>query len=163
MTQKGFTLVEMLVALAVGSIILSSLLLSVFNIQVTNQRDNLRGIAVTEIHRAALQIKKDLQSHTTANVSDLQVAPTTLEWIDETGYTSANESHQSSSYSLSGKILSRNFQGVTTILGRNIESVIFSDNGTHINVAITANKSKRPEYSETLFFSVSRRSSERYD
>jgi len=163
MAQKGFTMLELLVAVAVGAIISTAAVLTIHQLFVNTQRNNLHIIALSEIHRAALQIKKDLQSHTTANVSDLQFGATTFWWTDQSGHTSLNASQHYTIYSLSGKELRRNYDGFTTILGRNIESVIFSNNGTHINAVITANNSTLPGRSETLSFGIRRRSDERFD
>jgi len=163
MAEKGFTLIEMLVALAVTSIILTGALLTIHQILVNTDRNNDRVIVLTEVHRVALKIKKDLQSNTSTNATNLQVAPTTIEWTDHTGYTSLNASDHSVIYSLSGQELSRNYDGVTSILSRNIESLIFSDNGTHVNVVITSSNSTLPGRSETLSFGIRRRSDDRYD
>ncbi|MFC1953149.1 type II secretion system protein J [Chloroflexota bacterium] len=157
MTQKGFTLVEILLALAVGSVLMSAAVLTIYQVLVGTERNNAKAVVATEIQRSVFQIKKDIQSHTSANVSDLQVGPTTFEWTDQSGWTAANESQQSRIYSLSGKELIRNADGTTRILSRNIESLIFSDNGTHINVVITANNSTLPGRDKTLSFGVSKR------
>jgi len=157
MTQKGFTMVEILTVLAVGGVLLSAAVLTIYQVLLGTERNNAEAIASTEIQRTALQIKKDIQSHTSASVNDLQVGPTTFEWVDQSGWTSENESQQSRIYSLSGKVLIRNADNVTRILSRNIESLIFSDNGTHINVVITANNSTLPGRSKTLSFGVSKR------
>ncbi|MFC2056462.1 type II secretion system protein J [Chloroflexota bacterium] len=163
MAQKGFTLVEIMVILALSSIILTASVLTIQQIFITTERSNERSIALAEINRAAIHIKKDIQSSTTSNLTDLQVAPTTLEWTDHTGFTSIDKRQHSSSYSLSGKVLSNiNADNVTIILGRNIESVIFSGsgNGTYIDVVITANNSTLPGRSEILSFSARMRTDE---
>jgi len=157
MKQKGYTMLELLVVLAVGGLLLSVSVLTIYQILIGTERNNSETVASNELQRAAMQIKKDIQSHTSANVSDLQVGPTTFEWVDQSGWTSVNESQQTRIYTLSGKELWRDADNVTTILSRNIESLVFSDNGTHINVVITANNSTLPGRSKTLNFGVSKR------
>ncbi|MFC2035697.1 type II secretion system protein J [Chloroflexota bacterium] len=154
MGEKGFTLIEIIVALAVSSVILLGAVLSLQQILVSTGRTAPRVVALDEMHRAALKIKKDIQSHTSANTTDLQTAPTTFEWTDHSGYSSIDNSERSTVYSLSGKELRRTADNVTIILGRHIESVIFSDNETHVSVVITGDNSTSLIDSETISFSV---------
>ena len=100
MAQKGFTLLEVMLVLAVSSVLLSASVLTIYQVLVGTERNNTEAVASTEIQRAALRIKKDIQSHTSANVSDLQAGPTTFEWVDQSGWTSENESQRSILYFL---------------------------------------------------------------
>ena len=154
MGQRGFTLLELLVGLAVGSVLLLAALLSINQILVSTGRSNSQVVVLDEVHRAALQIKKDIQAHTGADLTDLQYGPTTFSWIDLTGL--ALENHNSI-YSLSGTELVRTFDDTPSILGRHITSLSFTDNGTYIYVAITATSSTFPPRSETLSFRVYQR------
>jgi len=157
MGQRGFTLLEILVGLAVGSVLLLAALLSINQILVSTGRSNSQVVVLEEVHRAALRIKKDIQAHTSANLTDLQDGSTTFSWIDLTGLVPENHN---SIYSLSGTELVRTFDDTPSILGRHIESLNFTDNGTYIYVVITATSSTFPPRSETLSFRVYKRTGE---
>ena len=158
MRQRGFTLIEVLVALAIGGVLLMGGLLTVNQILVSTGRSNSQVIVLDEVHRAALQIKKDIQAYSTADLTDLQSGNTTFSWTDQTGFELEDERSHYSTYSLSDTELVRTFDNTTSILGRSIESLSFTENGRYVDVVITATSSTFPPRSETLTFSVYRRS-----
>ena len=165
MRQRGFTLIEVLVVLGVGSVLLLSALLTIQQILVNTGRSNSQVVVLDEVHRAALQIKKDLQSHQSANLTDLQSAPTTLSWIDQTGFAPEDDRTHSSTYTLSdtGELArTTTSDNITAILGRHITSLSFTENGENgsIDVVITATSSTFPPRSETLSFRVYKRAEE---
>lgn len=161
MRQRGFTLIELLVTLAVGTVLLMGALLTVNQLLVNTGRSNSQVVVLDEVHRAALQIKKDIQAHQSANLTDLQYRPTTFYWTDQTGLVP--EDHDST-YSLSDTELIRTFDSTTGILGRHIEYLSFTENVTEngecVDVVITATSSTFPPRSETLIFSVYKRTEE---
>ena len=157
MGQRGFTLLEILVVLAVGSVLLVGAFLSINQILLGTGRSNSQVVVLEEVHRAALRIKKDIQAHTSADLTDLQYGPTTFSWIDNTGFAPEDERDHNSIYSLSGTELVRTFDDVPSILGRHTTSLSFTDNGTYIYVVITATSSTFPPRSETLGFRVYKR------
>ena len=59
MKQRGFTLIEILVVMAVGGIILAGIVLSVQQVFLGTARSNSRVVALTDIDRVVLSIKKD--------------------------------------------------------------------------------------------------------
>ncbi|MFC2010192.1 hypothetical protein ACFLVU_01560 [Chloroflexota bacterium] len=113
-----------------------------------------------DLHRVALQVKKDLQSQQSANLTDLQYNPTTLYWTEQTGFAPEDERAHYSTYSLSDTTLWRTTDNVTSILGRNITYLSFAENGEYIDVVITATSPSFPPRTETLNFSVNKRSEE---
>ncbi len=167
MRQRGFTLLELLVALAVGSILLTGGLLTVNQLLTSTGRSNSQVVVLDEVHRAALRVKKDLQSCsdttlTTGNLTDLQSGNVIFSWTDQTGFAPEDDRMHSSTYSLSGTELVRTFDDATGILARHIEYLSFTENvteenGTYIDVVITATSSTFPPRSETLSFSVYKR------
>ena len=157
MGQRGFTLLEILVTLAIGSVLLVGAFLSINQILLSTGRSNSQVVVLDEVHRAALRIKKDIQAHTSADLTDLQDGPTIFRWIDQTGFAPEDERNHNSTYSLSGTELVRTFDGTPSILGRHITSLSFTDNGTYIYVVITATSSTFPPRSETLSFRVYQR------
>jgi len=158
MRQKGFTLIEVLVVTAIGGVLVMGIMLSIFNIVWGTGRTNSQVVALTDVNHAALSIKKDLMMTQYTNLTDGSPVPqssVTLSWIDYTGFESENQSSShSSSYTLSGTELQRNYDGTVSIVGRNIASIGFTQNGKAINVVITATGSGVPQRSETLKFSA---------
>ncbi len=163
MRQKGFTLVELLVALAVGSVLLTGALLSIQQIVLGTIRSRSQVTALTDVNQAALAIKKDLMMTQNTNLIDGNPVPQSsviLSWIDYSGFASANSTSHSSSYTLSSTnlTLTRTYDGVTSIVGRYITSVGFTQNGRVISVVITATGSGVQQRSDTLKFSAYTRS-----
>ncbi len=156
MRQRGFTLIEVLVTLAVSSVLLTGAVLSIQQIMVTTSRNNSQVVVLDEVNRAALQFKKDLQSRDSANISADSHA-ITINWIDNASFAPGSPQAYTASYGLSGTNLLRTGDNTTTIVARRINNISFSQNGVYINVAITATSSSFPYKSETISFSIDRR------
>lgn len=163
MRQRGFTLLEILVTLGVSSVLLMGALLTVNQLLLSTGRSNSQVIVLDEVHRAALRIKKDIQAHQSANLTDLQTDNVTFRWIDQTGFVPEEERDHSIIYALSDTgELARTSGNITRILGRHIESLSFTENvngngTTYIDVVITATSSTFPPRSETIEFRVYKR------
>ncbi len=161
MRQKGFTLVELLVALAVGSLVIMGAFGVIYQVVWGTSRTNSQVVALTDVHYAALQLKKDLIMAQTTDLTDgVPQNSATLSWTD---YTSPSEEfgweedrdHSSAYNLLSDGVLQRTYdETITSIVGRNITSLNFTRNGRVINVVITATKGDVTPRSETLEFSV---------
>jgi len=156
MKQKGFTLVEVLVVTAIGGVLMMGLMLSIYNIVWGTSRSNNQVVTLTDVNHAALRIKKDLMMTQYTNLTDnVSQDSATLSWTDYTGFDSENQStSHSSSYTLSGTELQRNYDGTVSIVGRNITYLSFIQNGKVIDIVITATSPDGPEQSETLKFSA---------
>ena len=159
MRQKGFTLVEVLVVLAVGSVIATGALLTFQQITVGTGRSNSQVIAATDVNQAALRLKKDLMMAQETDLTDnvTQSGSVLLNWADLTG---GNVTAHSISYTLSGTELQRDYDdgSVVSIVGWHITYLVFTQDGRVVDVTITASGSGVPQRSETLTFSVYRRS-----
>lgn len=158
MRQKGFTLVELLVVLAVGSVILMGALLAIYQVVLGTGRTNSQVVALTEVNHAALQIKKDLMMTHSANLTDgVLQSSVKLTWADFTSFPAGNQTH-SSSYVLSDTgVLVRTYDSTESVVGRNITSVTFvkdAQDDRVIHVVITATGPSVPQRSETLKFSA---------
>ncbi|MFC1949208.1 type II secretion system protein J [Chloroflexota bacterium] len=160
MRQRGFTVIEILVTLAVSSVIALVVLLSLTQVFQGTGRSNSQVIVLDDLHRVALQVKKDLQSQQSANLTDLQYNPTTFYWTEQTGFAPEDERDHYSTYSLSGTTLQRTADNITSILGRHITYLSFTENGEYIDAVITATSSTFPPRTETLNFSVNKRTEE---
>ncbi len=156
MRQKGFTLVELLVALAVGSLIIVGALGAIYQVMWGTSRTNSQVVALTDVHQAALRLKKDIVMAQTTDLADgVPRDSATLSWTDYTSFEEEENKDHSSAYNLlSDGELQRTYDGTTSIVGRNITSVNFTRDGRVINVVITATKGDVTPRSETLEFSV---------
>jgi len=157
MKQKGFTLIELLVALAVGGLVIMSALGVIYQVMWGTSRTNSQVVALTDVHQAALRIKKDIvMAQTTDLAYGVPQDSATLSWTDYTSFgdLEPEERIHASSYELLGNELQRTYDGTTSIVGRNITSVNFSQDGRVINVVITATEGDVTPRSETLEFSV---------
>ena len=85
MRQKGFTLIEVLLTVAVGGILIWGTVTAIYQVMVGTSRTNSQVVALTDVHHAALQLKKDLQMTQTATLfgGDLFLR---LEWTDYTSF-----------------------------------------------------------------------------
>ena len=157
MRQKGFTLVEILVTLAVGSLIMTGALMSIYQVITGTDRSNSQVVSLTDVTNAARAIKEDLMVTQSSNLTDEDPVPqgsVTLTWIDYTNFSSDNESYHSSSYTLSGTELLRNYDGTTKIVGRHISSIGFIQNGRVVTCNLTATGPGIMERVENLEFSI---------
>ncbi|MFC1874463.1 type II secretion system protein J [Chloroflexota bacterium] len=156
MRQKGFTLIEVLVVLAVGSVITMGTVLTFYQIVWGAGRSNSQIVASTDANQAALRVRKDLMMAHNTDMTDnvSQSGSVLLTWTDLTG---DNYTDHSISYVLSGTELQRDYDGVVSITGRHITDITFIQDGRVVNVAITATGSGTPQRSVTLDFDVYKR------
>ena len=147
MRQKGFTLIELLVALAVGGILIWGIVVTIHNVTWGTSRTNSQVVALTDVHQAALRLKKDLQMAQSADLpldgTTVTLSPggdtVTLEWFDYTSFVEEENKDHSSLYELSGNgELRRTYDETTSIVGRNITYVDITQDGRVIKVVITA-------------------------
>ncbi|MFC1985269.1 type II secretion system protein J [Chloroflexota bacterium] len=161
MRQRGFTLVEILLALAVTGVILSGAVLSIYQIMVTTTRSNSQVVVLDELNRATLQLKRDLQSQNSANITG-NSDNLTLFWSNNTYFESENQTtFHLVNYTLADTgVLARDSNNTSSVVARHIESISYTDYGTYIKVVITATRPTFPYKSETFSFSVYKRSQE---
>jgi len=159
MKQRGFTLVEILLAVAIGGIIMAGAATAVYHTIVGTDRTSSQVTVLADVNQAALAVKKDLQMAHTTDLSGTPQNSAQLNWTDYTGFESGNQTH-SISYVLSDANLLRTYDGTESIVGRNITSVSFAQNDRVIDVVITSSTSGSSPKSETLEFSVFLRTEE---
>ena len=121
-SQKGMTLVEVLIACTITAVIVGGLSVAIYMITSVTERGNAEAYALHDIQKAAYWISKDAQMARTTDLADGGSAAdsVTLEWVDGDG-----NSH-SSSYWLSGTELQRNYNGTVTAVAWYISSIEFS-------------------------------------
>jgi len=166
MKQKGFTILELLLALAVSGILLTGAVMGIHQIAWGTDRSNSQVVALTDAEQAAFAITKDLmvtQETSLVDGSPVLQSSVNLTWIDYTGFSSSNSTSHSSKYTLAGTELRRNYDGTESIVSRHITYLGFTQEGRFVNVVITSTGPGVRQRSETLEFSVLTRAEEILD
>lgn len=167
MRQKGFTLLELLVVMAVGGLLLTGVVTSIFQVFTFTGRSNSQGIALTDLHLAALHIKKDLQMAQYPGMdvgNSVVLSPqnpdnVTLTWFDYTTEFQSPEEQRDhfSTYSLSDNGTLERFYDSdnASIVGRHITYLRFTRQDEKVvNVVITAVGPGIQQREKTIEFSV---------
>ena len=157
MRQKGFTLIELLVVLAVGGLVIVSAVGGIYQVIWGTSRTNSQVVTLTDVHQAALRLKKDLEMAQTTDLTEVPQDSAVLSWTDYTSFgdLEPEERIHTSAYNLLGDgVLQRTYDGTTSIVGRNITFINFTQDDRVINVVITATEGDVTPRSETLEFSV---------
>ncbi len=95
-SQRGFTLVEMLVAVAITSIIVPTIGMSTFQVLSGNARSVAHMIAVKQVESAVHRISRDVQMAQIVQTGGGSGFPLTLTWVkwdnteDQVTYTIQN-------------------------------------------------------------------------
>ena len=161
--QKGFTLLELLLALVIGGAALTAALAVYFELMWGNGRIRSAALSGMDANNAALAIQKDLVMTQSSNLTDGDPTPqnsVTFSWIDYTGFESTNYSTHYSSYSLAGTNLWRTYDGAPEIVGRKITYLGLTRQDRVINVVITSTDAGPPATDKTVEFSVLTRAEE---
>lgn len=134
--QKGMTLLELLAAMAVGAMVMTGAVALIFHEYKGTDAAKASVTAATEIGNAARWISQDgMMAESTDLVEGAHpVGRLTLTWIERYEFT--NIPH-TSSYSLSGTGLRRNYDGTETTVAREISEVEFSQAGNLLTVSIS--------------------------
>ena len=148
--QKGFTLLEILVAPAIGGLIVPATSAAIWQIATSTSGINTSFIVQQDLDIASSWFARDLsQTRTTDVVSDdPPVSSMSVGWLDETADGSA---HCVRYYVEDGTtLLKRNFDGgggvdcmvdgTLNTVGRYVASILFSRSGDFITVAITSSQ-----------------------
>ncbi len=123
MNQKGFTLLEVLLILGIGTVVLLALVGSIFMVMRVVPEIRERAVALADIESAAHWLNRDVPMGRASNLVNNAppVVQMTITWLD---YTKAAELEEALSHSVSyswssstGE-LQRNYDGLITIVGR---------------------------------------------
>jgi len=147
MNLKGFTLIELVVALGVGTVILFGVVGSLFMIlrEVPDLREDV--VAIADIESAAHWLTRDVAMGRDTDLVDSAppVAQMTISWSD---LTKAAEEEgtvlHSVTYTWSSETgeLERNYNGVTTIVGTHLTNAGFSFTNRSVTVTLTSSISE---------------------
>jgi prepilin-type N-terminal cleavage/methylation domain-containing protein len=139
-TQKGMTLVEMVVATAVTGIIVVFLGTSIYQILTISGYGNNRLIAAHELENAAYWLKFDGQQAVAASGSS--------------GLSLTLSDNSTVTYSLNGTELRRTAGGNIMTLARNIASLNFSVSSRVITMSLTSSPSGQTDVSANGTYQV---------
>ena len=131
--QRGSALVDLVVAIGIGSLILLGAGESIFQVTKGVDRGVSRLTALRDAENAALWLTRDARM---AEVNDLgngasPVGSITMQWTDSQG----GGTH-TVTYSIAGSELIRNFDGATTTVARRVSNAGFSRDGRLLNLQI---------------------------
>ena len=154
--QRGFTLIEVLVMIAIGGMIIPVVVAAIFNI--VHGTINIRNdfVVQQDIDGASSWFSRDLSQAQTTDVVDgaLPVNQMRVDWIDMTGWAEQGGAGHFVEYTVSGTNLMRNYDGTSNIVARHVADIKFSRSGKFITVAIT---STYREQTESLVYFVTPR------
>ena len=159
--QQGFTLIEVLIAIAISSIIGIAVTTSIFQVFDVNARNNNNMTAINEMENAVYSITPDAQMAQNITATASSGFPLTLTWVEWNGdsydvtYDIQNGQFQRS-YSINGGTPN------TTIVAQHIDSAQTSCNFTNGTLAfkITAAVSGYRPASQTRSFTIALRSAQ---
>ena len=151
--QKGFTLLEILVALAIGGLIVPATAASIWQIVTGTSGVNTSLIVQQDLDIASSWFTRDLSQTLNTDVvsDDPPVSSMSLSWIDETKAGETSPVHCVRYYvEPATTLLKRNYDGgsgsdctvdgTVGIVGRYVDSILFSRSGDFITVAITSSQ-----------------------
>jgi prepilin-type N-terminal cleavage/methylation domain-containing protein len=155
-SQKGFTLIEILVVTAVGGILLIGLVTAIFHTLGVTMQSNTKIIALEGIKQVAHPIATDVRMAQTTDLVDGAEPQTSVDlfwtsWYDDNGELSPVDYH--SEFKLIGEEVQRELKknGVsieTTTLGKYISNIEFSRQEQIIFVSITSSPESRSDTAE---------------
>ena len=145
-SQSGFTLVELLVALGVMSLILPTVITSIYQIARGTTQINNELIIQQDIELASSWFTRDLALASSSDDVEDGAPPIDhmlIRWIDQTGWAVEGEESHYVEYTLVAPNLYRNYDGNITIVARHVSSIAFSRVGSYITIAMTSTSEDR--------------------
>ena len=162
MKQKGFTLIEMLVALGVGTVILLSIVGSIFLVMRGTPEIRKEVVALTDIENAAHWLTRDIVMGqvTTLVEEEEPVSTVNMTWDNLAAQEGEEISHHVV-YTHSGTELLRQYDSADNItVGRHLTYVGFSIEGSLVTVALTASLDGTPRSTVTRTYVIQMRAKE---
>ena len=152
--QRGFTLLEILLAMAIAGMIMPVVASSIFLISRGTVRMNNDFVIQQDIDGASNWFNRDLSQARTIDLADpaLPVNHVRVDWIDLTGWATSDGHYVE--YTLDGTNLMRNYDGTVSIAARRVAEIWFSRSGRFITVAI---QSSLRGQAETLTYFITPR------
>ena len=137
--QRGFTLIEILVAMAIGGLLVPVVVSGIFAVTKGTAKINTDLVILQDIDGASAWINRDLSQAMTTNLNENETLNTMrVDWVDLTGWATEGAESHFAEYTVIGTDLMREYDGATQIVARRIENIAFSRVGNYITVAITS-------------------------
>lgn len=153
MNQKGFTLLELLVTIAISGVILLGVVISINQIVEGTIRSGNDVSVLSDINNATRILKEDLIMAQSTDLSATPKSSAVLSWTDFSSFQASEYVSHTVIYALSGTNLMRTYDDETSIAGRNISSISFTQVDRVITTVITATSIRDEQKSETLTLS----------
>lgn len=148
--QKGFTMIELLVAILITAIILGSVTTAISQVFTVNARSSNRMTAVRQVQTAGYWVSHDAQMAQTATADNL-TSPFVLKltWTEWSGVTHTDN------YTLENKVLWRNLDGQKSLVAQYITSANTTYTGGKLIFNVTATVGTAPRAAtETRVYEV---------
>jgi prepilin-type N-terminal cleavage/methylation domain-containing protein len=88
--QRGFTIIELLIAIAITGLITWGITMTIFQVFDINTRSTNRMAAITQLENAGLWVSNDVQMAQSVNATGSSGFPLILNWNDwDTGFSHA--------------------------------------------------------------------------
>jgi len=158
--QRGFTLLELILYLGIGSLLLMVSVAIIFQVYVTANQARGHSTVLVNLDAATSRIRKDIYMAQTTDLTDgVPDSAVLLSWTDYSSSVNGTLGvDHTSDYALSGTSLLRTYDSVEGILGRNITAITFEKNGSFMDITITATSNTTRVISRTINFSARLRS-----
>ena len=137
-TQRGMTLIEILLALGISGVIIGGLAASIYTITSVTGRGNAEITLLRDIQSASHWISNDARMARDVTLTGgVPANGIILDWDDSQG-----NSH-SCSITRTGRELVRSFNGTSTVIAWNVSSVEFSMNDDVLTYALASETKDR--------------------
>lgn len=133
--QRGFTVVEVIVSVAILSMVMATLGTAIFQALGTERIVVDDGLAINELRKGLSYFSEDVKMTKTTNLEDggAPVSSCTLSWTDE--FQDAQTPH-TSSYALVDDRLVRSYDGSEHTVAHRAVSVSFSRSGQTLSIQL---------------------------
>jgi prepilin-type N-terminal cleavage/methylation domain-containing protein len=161
--QRGFTLIEILVVMAVGSMMMMGLVIATFQAFGSTKANRTEITALDNVRSAAYWITQDIKKAGATNLTDGGPAANSLNltwtlWYDVNGNLIPGGENHSVAYALSGTELRRNLDGSVRPVAKYVTSISFSQQasgtGHMVTITITASPEGKPETAQSRTYDV---------
>ena len=131
--QRGMTLVEILIALAISGVIIGALGASIYTIVSVTGRGNAEIAVLRDIQSASHWINNDVRMVREVNlIGGDPASGLVLDWDDSEG------NPHSCNYTFAGRELIRSYNGTSSIIAWNVSSIEFSQNDDVLTYTLTS-------------------------
>ena len=151
--EKGFTLVELLVVMAVTGVLMPVLVSTVFQMTRSTTEINRDFVVQQDIDNASTWFNRDISQAQATDIPDGGLPPfpdhMRVTWVDETGWATEGAEQHSGEYTLVAPTLYRSYDcpagvidapscpnGTISIVARHVADIDFSRSGNFISVLI---------------------------